>query len=92
MEVVNNGTNPHGGKYVQLRGKGLRQTLELNWYPPGSRFSSEYTPGEETDHLAFVVKDPGRRTRSSSRRDDFRCVPGRVQGTEVYVKDPDGIR
>src|SRR6266850_7470898 len=57
MRVVNKGTMPHGGKFVQLRGKGSRQTLELNWYPTGSRFYSEYTAGEEMDHLAFVVKD-----------------------------------
>ena len=36
MRVVNRGTMPHGGKYVQLEGAGSRQRLELNWYPPGS--------------------------------------------------------
>jgi len=45
MKVVNNGTMRHRSKYVRLRGKGSSQTLELNWYPPGSWFYSEYTPG-----------------------------------------------
>src|SRR2546428_3088492 len=36
MRVVNRGTMPHGGKYVQLEGAGSRQRLELNWYPPGN--------------------------------------------------------
>src|SRR5256886_14651267 len=40
MRVVNRGTMPQGGKYVQLEGAGSRQRLELNWYPPGSRFYS----------------------------------------------------
>ena len=57
MKVVNKGTMPHGGKFVQLRGNGSEQTLELNWYPPGSKFFTEYVTREEMDHLAFVVKD-----------------------------------
>src|SRR5438445_12798263 len=57
MRVVNRGSMPHGGKYVQLEGAGSRQRLELNWYPPGSRFYSPYRRGEQIDHLAFVVDD-----------------------------------
>src|SRR5881628_4042687 len=55
MRVLSRGTMPHGGKYVHLLGAGSRQRLELNWYPPGTRFHSPYRIGEEMDHLAFRV-------------------------------------
>src|SRR6266849_8241710 len=57
MKIVNRGKMGHGGEYVQMVTPGTRLRLELNWYPEGSKFFSEYTTGEEMDHLAFVVKD-----------------------------------
>jgi len=92
MKVVNKGTMPHGGKFVQLRGKDSKQTLELNWYPPGSRFYSEYASGEELDHLAFVVKDASKAYKELISKGATSAVsPKESKGTEVYVKDPDGI-
>ena len=92
MKVVNKGTMPHGGKFVQLRGKGSEQTLELNWYPPGSKFFTEYVMGEEMDHLAFVVKDAAKAYKELVSRGATSAVsPKESKGTEVYVKDPDGI-
>ncbi len=92
MNVVNKGTMPHGGKFVQLRGKGSKQTLELNWYPSGSRFYSDYVPGEEMDHLAFVVKDAAKAYKELISKGATPAVPPKEsKGTEVYVKDPDGI-
>ncbi len=92
MKVVNKGTMPHGGKFVQLRGKGSDQTLELNWYPRGTRFYIEYAPGEEMDHLAFVVKDAAKAYKALIANGATSAVsPKESNGTEVYVKDPDGI-
>jgi lactoylglutathione lyase len=92
MKVVNEGTMPHGGKFVQLRGGGSKQTLELNWYPPGIRFYSEYTSGEEMDHLSFVVKDAAKAHKVLISQGATSAVsPKESKGTEVYVKDPDGI-
>jgi lactoylglutathione lyase len=92
MKVVNKGTMPHGGKFVQLRGKGSRQTLELNWYPPGTRFYTEYIAGDEMDHLAFVVEDARRAHKELISKGASSAVsPMESKGTEVYVKDPDGI-
>jgi lactoylglutathione lyase len=92
MKVVNKGTMSHGGKCDQLRGKGSRQTLELNWYPPGTRFYSEYTSGEEMDHLAFVVKDARKAHKELISKGATSAVsPKESKGTEIYVKDPDGI-
>ncbi len=92
MKVVGRGTMPHGGRYVHLRGQGSYQRLELNWYPPGSRFHTPYRKGEELDHLAFVVADVRKAYRHLLRWGAKPAVPPeRSTGTEVYVKDPDGI-
>ena len=92
MNVVRRGTMPHGGKWVQLRGEGSAQTLELNWYPEGSRFHSEYAPGEELDHLAFKVEDVRAAYRLLLSKGATSAVPPEEsEGTEVYVRDPDGI-
>ena len=89
MRVVHQGTMSHGGKYVQLVGAGSRQKLELNWYPPGSRFRTPYRKGEEMDHLAFVVEDATKAYRELIRKGATPAVsPEKSEGTEVYVKDP----
>jgi len=92
MRVVNRGTMPHGGKFVQLRGKGSKQVLELNWYPQGSKFYSDYIAGDELDHLAFVVKDVKKAYEELLKKGASVAIsPAKSKGTEVYVKDPDGI-
>lgn len=92
LKVVKQGTMPHGGKWVHLRGPGSKQTLELNWYPEGSKFYTEYTRGEELDHLAFVVDDVEKAYRHLLSKGGTSAVsPRQSKGTEVYVKDPDGI-
>jgi lactoylglutathione lyase len=92
MKVVGKGKMPHGGRYVHLRGPGSRQLLELNWYPEGSKFFSQYANGDELDHLAFVVKDVKKAFKQLVRAGAGVAVsPTDSKGTEVYVKDPDGI-
>lgn len=92
MKVVARGKMPHGGKYVQLVTPGSRMRLELNWYPKGTRFYVPYRRGEEMDHLAFIVDDVRAAYRSLRRMGAGSAVdPERSVGTEVYVKDPDGI-
>ena len=92
MKVVRKGTMPHGGKWVHLRGKGSKQTLELNWYPKGSRFYTEYTNGEELDHLAFVVSDKRKAFKELVKNGaEIAVGPEESKGTELYVKDPNGI-
>lgn len=92
MRVIGGGTMPHGGRYVHLRTPGSQQRLELNWYPQGSRFHTPYTRGEEMDHLAFVVPDVRKAYRELVRKGARVAVsPAQSKGTEVYVKDPDGI-
>ena len=92
MKVVARGTMPHGGKYVHLVTPGTRMRLELNWYPKGTRFYVPYRKGEELDHLAFVVDDVKAAFKAVTRAGAKVAVdPDHSEGTEVYVKDPDGV-
>ncbi len=92
MKVVGKGTMPHGGKYIHLKSPRGTQRLELNWYPRGSRFYTPYRKGEELDHLAFVVDDVRKAYQELVRKGAGVAVrPSEAHGTEVYVKDPDGI-
>lgn len=92
MKVTRQGKMPHGGKYVALRTPGSRQELELNWYPKSSRFYTAYKPGEEMDHFAFVVEDVEKAFEWLVKKGVKVAVsPKGSEGTEVYVKDPDGI-
>ena len=84
--------NDVGGKFVQLKGATSPQVLELNWYPKSTRFHTEYQVGEELDHLAFVVDDPKKVYAELIKNGATSAVsPKESKGTEVYVKDPDGI-
>jgi lactoylglutathione lyase len=92
FKVIRKGTMPHGGKCVHLRGKGSDQMLELNWYPEGTKFYTEYKSGEELDHLALKVKDVKKAYRFLIGIGAKSAVsPEDSEGTEVYVMDPDGI-
>ncbi len=92
MKITNRGKTSHGGEYVQMVTPGTRLRLELNWYPEGSRFYSEYKTGEEMDHLAFVVEDVKKAYEEFVKKGAGIAVdPAHSKGTEVYIKDPDGI-
>jgi catechol 2,3-dioxygenase-like lactoylglutathione lyase family enzyme len=94
MKPDNQGTMGHGGKYVQLVSPGSKMRIELNWYPPGSRFATRYTKGEELDHLAFVVDDVEKAYKDLLQKGAKSVVsPAKAKAdkVEVYVKDPDGI-
>lgn len=45
-----------GGVVAYLKSEGKEHPLELNWYPPGSRFDAPYEPGEALDHLFFEME------------------------------------
>ena len=45
-----------GGIVAYLKSDGSEHPLELNWYPPGSRFDAPYEPGEALDHLFFKME------------------------------------
>jgi len=57
MRVVNRGRMDAGGLFVHLKSPESSQVLELNWYPPRTRFHEPYANGSELDHLAFWCRD-----------------------------------
>jgi len=93
MRVSRRGTMRHGGVWVELQSPGSPQRLELNWYPPGSRFHTPYRRGEELDHLAFRVTDVDRAfhelTAKGARAEVEPFRESRY--SFAFVSDPDGI-
>ena len=86
------GTMSHGGVWVTLIDPESGQRIELNWYPPGSRYDVPYVPGEGLDHLGFQVPD----ALALYKELLAKGVPSAHQpwneGDEevvCYVKDPD---
>ena len=92
FRILFRGTMEHRGEWVHLRLPRQQQRLELNYYPPGTRFHRPYRPGSELDHLGFRVDDPdawARRARTLGGK-----LVDRVDEEHewlVYVTDPDGI-
>jgi len=91
FRVHRRGRMEHGGVWVQLAFPGAAQRIELNFYPPGSRFYEPFRHGTEFDHLGFRVSDV-EAWETSLRRRGFR-IAARIRETEeniVYTRDPDG--
>ena len=92
MKISRRGKMPHGGEYVGLRSPGSRQELELNWYPPKSKYYTKYAKGEEMDHLAFGVGNALKAYNDMKSKGVKAAIPpSRSKGTEIYVQDPNGI-
>jgi catechol 2,3-dioxygenase-like lactoylglutathione lyase family enzyme len=83
----------HGGIWVLLEDPVSHQMLELNWYPVGSRFYTEFVPGEGFDHLGVRVNDlkaAGRRlTAAGAKLVDEIKDRGKV--VLAYYEGPDGF-
>jgi lactoylglutathione lyase len=79
------------GIWVLLRDPISGHQLELNWYPPGSRYATPYAPGEALDHVGFIVDDVEATYRELVARGAEPAVhPSEADGWTAYVKDPDG--
>ena len=98
MEVVDplQAAPPTHGQVVELTSPGSAQRLELNWYEPGSRFGTEYSNGEDLDHLAFDCEDVVSAVAALERYGVEVLVRSKVIGGEIgwieaFVKDPNGI-
>jgi len=93
MRVVNRGRMDAGGLFVHLKSPESSQVLELNWYPPRTRFHEPYANGSELDHLAFWCRDVradfGRLVSAGA---EVAVEPWDEGGwTLAFVTDPDGI-
>jgi len=84
-----------GGTVVNLASDGKEHQLEVNWYPPGSKFADKYLPGEALDHLYFEMPrgeklEPAiahlQRAGGKVRIEPFAEGGGRI----AYVDSPDG--
>ncbi len=83
----------HGGVFVHLKTPGSAQRLELNYYPPRTRFYEKYRPGTEMDHFGFWVADVDRTYSRLISKGARKAAPPFSDNGErlAYVKDPDGV-
>jgi lactoylglutathione lyase len=93
MKIVQKGKMEAGGIYVQLKSERSPQILELNYYPPGTKFYEEYVAGSELDHLAFWCKDVREEYKRVLACGATPAVEPWDEGgyTLAFVRDPDGI-
>lgn len=90
---VRRGTMDHGGVWVLLHDRTSHQHLELNWYPRGSKYYTEYVAGEGFDHIGVRVnhmRAAGRKVRAAGGT----LVRQVEEGGEVvveYYEGPDGL-
>lgn len=87
-----------GGLWVQLRDPSSGRRIELNWYPPRSRFGTKYAAGDGIDHLDFTLGSAPRPALESVYRRLLRAgarptglEPATTAGWMASVLDPDGI-
>lgn len=93
MKETSRGKMQAGGIYVELNSKGSDQQLELNYYPPGSKFYEEYVEGSELDHLAFACDNVRKSYEKALAGGATSAVEPWDEGgsTLAFVRDPDGV-
>jgi lactoylglutathione lyase len=93
MKEVQRGRMAAGGIFVELKSERSPQILELNYYPPGTKFYEEYVEGSELDHLAFWCDDVRKSYEKVLEGGATSAVePWDENGyTLAFVRDPDGI-
>ena len=92
-KIIQKGTMRAGGKYIQLQGTESRQVLELNYYPPGTRYHEEYAEGSELDHIAFWSQNVPQDYKKTIAGGATPAIPPWNEGsyTLAFVRDPDGV-
>jgi len=93
MKEVRRGKMQAGGVWVELTSKGSDHPLELNYYPPGSKFHEKYVEGSELDHMAFSCDDVRKSYKKALAGGATSAVePWDEEGsTLAFVRDPDGV-
>jgi catechol 2,3-dioxygenase-like lactoylglutathione lyase family enzyme len=99
FQVRWHGKMPHGGEWVRLAQPGSSRELELNYYPPGSRYYTPIGRSPQFDHFGVAVSDFSywyRKLRSSGARVLIRPFENWDETFQVtwrlaYLLDPDGF-
>jgi lactoylglutathione lyase len=80
------------GETVGLQSEQGGFTLELNHYAPDSPHSTEYTPGEGLDHLAFKVENLDEALKEAREAGHKTILEINTNGSRwAYIQDPDGL-
>lgn len=93
MKEVRRGKMEAGGIWVELKSKESDHPLELNYYPPGSKFHEKYFEGSELDHLAFACDDVWKSYKKALAGGATSAVEPWDEGgsTLAFVRDPNGV-
>jgi len=93
LKKVLRGRMKAGGIFVQLKHPRSRQTLELNYYPRGTKYHEPYKNGSELDHLAFWERDVDTKYEHLLTKGATKAVKPFSEGGYrlAFVKDPDEI-
>jgi lactoylglutathione lyase len=93
MKEVRRGKMKAGGIWVELKSRESDHPLELNYYPPRSKFYEKYISGSELDHLAFSCDDVRKCYKKALEGGATSAVVPWDEGssTLAFVRDPDGI-
>ena len=93
MKEIQRGKMQAGGTFVELKSKGSQQILELNYYPPETKYYEKYASSSELDHLAFWCKNVRKSYEKVLASGATSAIePWDEDGyTLAFVKDPNGI-
>jgi catechol 2,3-dioxygenase-like lactoylglutathione lyase family enzyme len=93
LKKVYRGRMKAGGMFIQLKDPRSSQRLELNYYPPGTKYYERFKSGSELDHLAFWERDVDTKYQQMLANGATKAVEPFSEGGYrlAFVKDPDGI-
>jgi lactoylglutathione lyase len=93
MKETRRGKMKAGGIWVELMSEHSDHPLELNYYPPRSKFYEKYYEGSELDHLAFSCEDVRISYKKALAGGATSAIePSDESGsTLAFVRDPDGV-
>lgn len=81
-----------GAEVASLASEDGGHEIELNFYPKGSRFYSEYIPGESLDHFAFKVDNLDRALEEAAQAGYPTVLDMKGKTSRwAYIQDPNGI-
>jgi lactoylglutathione lyase len=91
-ETGRNKIEATGGEVASVKSEEGGHEIELNYYPEGSKYATEYVVGEGLDHLAFRVGDLDEALDILAKAGHptiFEVNTGKSRW--AYVQDPNGI-